>query len=65
MLLILSPILDDLTLSAMEFLLRQDLHTLFDRGYLTVTDDYHIEVSRRIKDDYGNGHDHSQGARNP
>jgi putative restriction endonuclease len=36
-------------------LLRQDLHTLFDRGYLTVTDDYHIEVSRRIKEDYGNG----------
>jgi putative restriction endonuclease len=36
-------------------LLRQDLHTLFDRGYLTVTDDYHVEVSRRIKEDYGNG----------
>jgi putative restriction endonuclease len=39
-------------------LLRQDLHTLFDRGYLTVTDDYHVEVSRRIKEDYGNGRDY-------
>jgi putative restriction endonuclease len=36
-------------------LLRQDIHTLFDRGYLTITNDYHIEVSRRIKEDYGNG----------
>jgi hypothetical protein len=34
-------------------LLRQDIHTLFDRGYLTITNDYHIEVSRRIKEDYG------------
>ena len=39
-------------------LLRQDLHTLFDRGYLTVTEDYHVEVSRRIKEDYGNGRDY-------
>jgi putative restriction endonuclease len=36
-------------------LLREDLHTLFDRGYLTVTSDLHIEVSQRIKQDYGNG----------
>jgi putative restriction endonuclease len=36
-------------------LLRQDLHTLFDRGYLTVCEDLHIEVSKRIKEDYGNG----------
>lgn len=36
-------------------LLRKDLHTLFDRGYITVTDDCHIEVSKRIKEDYGNG----------
>ena len=31
------------------------LHILFDRGYLTVTPDLHIEVSQRIKQDYGNG----------
>lgn len=36
-------------------LLRQDLHTLFDRGYLTITKDNVIEVSRRIKEDFGNG----------
>ena len=36
-------------------LLRQDLHTLFDRGYMTITPDYYIEVSKRIKEDYGNG----------
>lgn len=36
-------------------LLRQDLHTLFDRGYLTVSEDLHVEVSTRIKQDYGNG----------
>src|ERR1035438_1016755 len=27
-------------------LLRQDVHTLFDRGYLPVTPDYHVEVSQ-------------------
>lgn len=36
-------------------LLRQDIHTLFDRGYLTVTPDYHVEVSRRLKDEFDNG----------
>jgi putative restriction endonuclease len=36
-------------------LLREDLHTLFDWGYLTITNDYIIEVSHRLKSDYGNG----------
>ncbi len=36
-------------------LLRQDVHTLFDRGYLTVTPDYAVEVSRRLKDEFDNG----------
>ena len=36
-------------------LLRQDIHTLFDRGYLTVTPDYRVEVSRRIKEEFDNG----------
>jgi putative restriction endonuclease len=36
-------------------LLRQDIHTLFDRGYLTVTPDYHVEVSHRLKDEFDNG----------
>lgn len=39
-------------------LLREDLHTLFDRGYLTVTEDHHVEVSGRIKEDYGNGREY-------
>lgn len=36
-------------------LLRSDLHTLFDSGYLTITPNYHIEVSRRIRDEFENG----------
>ena len=36
-------------------LLRQDIHTLFDRGYITINENNVIEVSRRIKEDYGNG----------
>lgn len=36
-------------------LLRQDLHTLFDRGDVTVTPDYSVEVSQRIKEEFNNG----------
>jgi putative restriction endonuclease len=36
-------------------LLRQDLHTLFDRGYMTVTPGHRIEVSSRIKEEFDNG----------
>ena len=36
-------------------LLRADLHRLFDRGYMTVTKDARIEVSRRVKEEYDNG----------
>lgn len=36
-------------------LLRQDIHTLFDRGYLTVTPEYKVEVSKRIKGEFNNG----------
>lgn len=36
-------------------LLRRDFHTLFDRGYLTIGKDLEIEVSHRIKEDFGNG----------
>jgi putative restriction endonuclease len=36
-------------------LLRQDIHTLFDRGYVTITPDHTIEVSRRIKAEFDNG----------
>lgn len=36
-------------------LMRQDVHTLFDRGYMTVAPDYRVEVSRRLKDEFDNG----------
>lgn len=39
-------------------LLRSDLHILFDRGYLTVTPDYHIEVSSKIREEFQNGRDY-------
>lgn len=39
-------------------LLRADLHKLFDTGYITVTDKYYIEISRRIKEEYENGRDY-------
>lgn len=41
-------------------LLRSDLHTLFDRGYLTVTEDLHVEVSRRIREEFANGREYYQ-----
>lgn|SRR5574337_149970 len=39
-------------------LFRADLHILFDKGYLTVTDKFETEVSRRIKEDFSNGRDY-------
>jgi HNH endonuclease len=39
-------------------LLRSDLHTLLDRGYVTVTPDLHLAVSGRIKEEFENGRDY-------
>jgi putative restriction endonuclease len=39
-------------------LLRRDIHSLFDRGYVTVTPAWHFEVSRRIRDEFENGRDY-------
>lgn len=36
-------------------LLRSDVHTLFDRGYVGVDTDYCLRVSPRIRRDFGNG----------
>jgi len=36
-------------------LLRADLHRLFDQGYITVTPELKIEVSRRLREDFANG----------
>jgi putative restriction endonuclease len=39
-------------------LLRSDLHTLFDRGYVTVTDELRVEVSPRIREEFQNGREY-------
>jgi putative restriction endonuclease len=39
-------------------LLRSDLHTLFDRGYLTVTRELKIEVSKHLREDWQNGREY-------
>jgi putative restriction endonuclease len=39
-------------------LFRADIHKLFDAGYVTVTPDYHFEVSRRIREEFENGRDY-------
>ena len=36
-------------------LLRRDIHSLFDAGYVTVTPDFRFEVSRRIREEFDNG----------
>lgn len=36
-------------------LLRRDIHSLFDAGYVTITPGLNFEVSRRIKDEFDNG----------
>jgi putative restriction endonuclease len=39
-------------------LLRSDWHTLFDAGYITITNNLKIEVSRKIKEEFLNGRDY-------
>lgn len=39
-------------------LLRADLHKLFDTGYITITSDYKVEISKRIKEEFENGRDY-------
>jgi putative restriction endonuclease len=39
-------------------LLRSDLHTLFDRGYVTVAPDLRVEISTRIRAEFENGRDY-------
>lgn len=38
-------------------LLRSDIHTLFDLGYVSVDLRHHLRVSPRLRDDFGNGDD--------
>ncbi|MDA0244591.1 MAG: HNH endonuclease [Chloroflexi bacterium] len=39
-------------------LMRVDLHRLFDKGYVTVTPQFHLEVSRRIREEFENGREY-------
>lgn len=39
-------------------LLRSDIHKVFDDGYMTITDDYIVEVSKRLREDFENGRDY-------
>lgn len=39
-------------------LLRADLHKLFDIGYVTVTNEYSVEISKKIKEEFENGRDY-------
>jgi predicted restriction endonuclease len=41
-------------------LLRSDLHTLFDRGYVTVTPELRLEVSDRVRQEFENGREYYQ-----
>ena len=41
-------------------LLRCDMHKLFDSGYLTITTDFKIEVSKRIREEFDNGKEYYQ-----
>lgn len=36
-------------------LLRSDFHRLLDTGYITITPEYKVEVSKKLKEDYENG----------
>ena len=39
-------------------LLRRDIHSLFDAGYVTVTPNLQFKVSPKIKEDYENGREY-------
>ncbi len=39
-------------------LLRRDIHSLFDLGYLTITPTLNIEVSKKIREEYENGREY-------
>jgi putative restriction endonuclease len=38
--------------------MRSDLHTLFDGGYMTLTKEYHVEVSKHIREEFSNGREY-------
>jgi putative restriction endonuclease len=36
-------------------MLRSDAHRLFDAGYITVTPEYRVEASQRMREDFNDG----------
>jgi putative restriction endonuclease len=46
-------------------LLRSDVHTLFDRGYLSVRPDHRLLVSNRLRQEFENGEFYYQLAGEP
>jgi putative restriction endonuclease len=50
-------------------LLRSDVHRLFDAGYITVTPEYRVEASHRMREDFNDGENylrlHGSGVRVP
>jgi putative restriction endonuclease len=46
-------------------LLRRDLHALFDKGYITITPNMTVEVSKKIKEEFENGRDYYRHHGNP
>lgn len=53
--LLVAAILSD---TRQRFVVTSRLHILFDRGYLTITDNMTVEVSRRIKEEFEKGLDY-------
>ncbi len=41
-------------------LLRSDMHKLYDAGYITITDQFNVEVSKRIREEFENGKEYYQ-----
>ncbi|HEY1045623.1 MAG TPA: HNH endonuclease [Daejeonella sp.] len=41
-------------------LLRSDMHKLFDTGYITITKDYKVEISKAIKEEFENRREYYQ-----
>ncbi len=46
-------------------LLRSDVHTLFDLGYLGINERYELQVSRRLREEWGNGREFYDRAGQP
>jgi HNH endonuclease len=39
-------------------LLQSDVHTLFDRGYVTITPNYEFRANRRLRQEFDNGEEY-------